>query len=360
MIYEANNLVKQKRSVLKDVCNYFDDVLITSPLKPTYGETIKAYFAILEKTIQRLAFHGAKISVMKCEFAQSKILFLGWYVCHDYVIADPCRIQKVKDFKFPEIKKAVRAFLGLVNSLHQVMTLDVIKQISILSPLTSSKVQFVTNDEHQKAFKHIKTLLTSSPLFGNLIDETTEKYLWVNAATGSGVLGAALAQKTYGKKDEKVVPVCLDLDDEVHRLIYDKELPYEPAKPYTDFPIKVPTPAVLKTMPPKIESPRKLLGFTEANWHESFFWSTISILALYGCNIPSSTLELRTQALKKLKSGILNNKLKDFTFNLNYNQYKLYLDEFAHGKVGMDPELYMATALASALVIYSIRFTANR
>ena len=44
-------------------------------------------------------------------------MFLGWYVSHDYVIADPRRIQKVKDFKFPDSKKAVRAFLGLVNSL---------------------------------------------------------------------------------------------------------------------------------------------------------------------------------------------------------------------------------------------------
>ena len=105
LIYEANNLVNQKQSVLKDVCNYFDDIPITSPLKPTYGETIKAYFAILEKTIQRLAFHGAKISVMKCEFAWSKILFLSWYVCHDYVIADPCRIQKNRILSFLKARK---------------------------------------------------------------------------------------------------------------------------------------------------------------------------------------------------------------------------------------------------------------
>jgi hypothetical protein len=65
---------------------------------------------------------------MKCEFARSKILFLGWYISHNFVIADPRRIQKVKDFKFPDSKKAVRAFLGLVNSLRRVVTLDVIKK----------------------------------------------------------------------------------------------------------------------------------------------------------------------------------------------------------------------------------------
>ena len=349
LIYESENVVKQKRSVLKEVCNYFDDILITSTLKPTFNETLKAHFKNVEEAIKRLAFHGAKISVMKCEFARAKILFLGWYISHDFVIADPRRIQKVKDFKFPDSKKAVRAFLGLVNSLRRVLTLNVIKQISILTPLTSSKEEFVPNESHRNAFNQIKLLLTQSPLFAHLIDEHAPKYLWVDAATGSGVLGAVLAQQVHGNKDEKVIPTCLDLDNEVHRIIYDKELPYEPAKLFTAFPIELPKASALKTKPPKISHDEKLLGFTEENWHDSFFWSTISILAIYGCNLPSSTLELRQKALRKLKSGILNNKLKDFTFNLKYDAYKQFIDEFGKGIAPMDPELYLADALASCL-----------
>jgi hypothetical protein len=37
-------------------------------------------------------------------------------------------------------------------------------------------------------------------------------------------------------------------------------------------------------------------------------------------------MEYRLQAAKKLKSGVLNNKLKDFTFNLNYNEYRKFMD----------------------------------
>jgi len=349
LIYEAPNIVKQKRSVLKDVCSYFDDILVTSPIKATYAEILKAHFVTLEKAVKRLAFHGAKISVMKCEFAKSKILFLGWYICHDFVIADPRRIQKVKDFKFPENKKAVRAFLGLVNSLRRVVNLNVIQQIAILSPLTSSRTAFQPTEIHKQAFEQIKFLLTKEPLYGNLIDEQATKYLWVDAATTSGVLGAVLAQKTMGKQDEKIVPDCLDLDDDVHKIIYDKEFPYEPAQLFTSLPITLPKATALKTKPPKIETEKEFLGFTEENLHESFFWSTISILAFYRCQIPSSTLELRKLALKKLKSGILATKLRDFTFKLNYNDYKNYLDDFGQGKAGMDPELYLAEALAAAL-----------
>jgi hypothetical protein len=57
-------------------------------------------------------------------------------------MADPRRIQKVKDFAFPTKKKAVRAFLGLVNSLRRVTSMKVINQVAILTPLTSSKAEF--------------------------------------------------------------------------------------------------------------------------------------------------------------------------------------------------------------------------
>ena len=253
---------------------------------------------------------------------------MGWHVTQNYVIADPRRIQKVKEFEFPDSKKAVRAFLGLVNSLRPVVHMDVIEQIAILTPLTSSKAQFVPTQEHIKAFNQIKAMLTQEPLFSNLIDEKAPKYLWVDAATSSGVLGAVLAQRTVGIKNEKRIPESLDMEDEIHRIIYDRELPYDPVKLFTSFPIEIQKPSVRKTVPPNILKLEPLLGFTPENVHESLFWSIISILALYNCTLPVSTLELRELAVKKLKRGILINKLKDFTFNLNYQDYHEFLDKF--------------------------------
>ncbi len=75
------------------------------------------------------------------------------------IIADPRRIEKVRDFKFPESKKAMRAFLGLANSLRRVMSIKIIDQMSILTPLTSSKSDFVTKPEHLVAFKCFAALL---------------------------------------------------------------------------------------------------------------------------------------------------------------------------------------------------------
>jgi hypothetical protein len=80
-------------------------------------------------------------------------------------------------------------------------------------------------------------LLTKEPLFRNPIDEKAEKYLWVDAATSSSTLGAVLAQKTYG---------TLDLDDPIHRYIFDKELPNESVRLYTSLPIALPKPSALE------------------------------------------------------------------------------------------------------------------
>ena len=39
---------------------------------------------------------------------------------------------------------------------------------------------------------------------------------------------------------EKILPTFVDLEDPVHKIIYDKNLPYEPCKVFTTLPIVLP------------------------------------------------------------------------------------------------------------------------
>jgi hypothetical protein len=128
--------------------------------------------------------------------------------------------------------------------------MNVIEQVGTLTPLTSSKAEYKYTQKHVDAFEKIKDMLTREPLFCNLIDEKAEKYLWCDAATGSGVLAGVLAQKIVTKTDEKVIPVYIDLENEVHQIIYDDNLPYEPCTLYTSLPIVLPKPSLRKTIPP--------------------------------------------------------------------------------------------------------------
>jgi len=348
-IFESENVVKLERNVLVDTVSYFDDIIVTSELRPTYEETLRQHFANLELAVARLFFHGAKLSVSKCEFGKSKICFLGWWVSKDFVIADPRRIKKVEEYQFPTNKKSMRAFLGLINSLRKVVPLSVIKEVGVLTPLTSSKADFSPTEDHKRAFLHLKELLTSEPLYCNLIDETAEKFLWVDAATSSGVLGGVLAQRIKGESGEKVLPIHLDLEDPVHQILYDLELPYIPCTLYTRLPIVLPKPSLLKTIPPKITPQDKYLGFEINDIPNSFFWSLLSVLAIYNCNLPTSIEGLREQAVKKLRQGILGKQLLDFTFQMKYDKYNEFLDNFKLGTVGPDPNMYLIHAMALCL-----------
>jgi hypothetical protein len=140
-------------SPLKWVRHYFDDILSTSPLKKTFHETLVEHFRILEQLIKRLAFHGSKVSINKSEFAKAKIVFLGWYICNNFVIADPRRVIKIKQFKFPETKKGMRSFLGVINSLRRVIYLNILEDAQLLTPLTSSSKPYKPTEEQRQVLK---------------------------------------------------------------------------------------------------------------------------------------------------------------------------------------------------------------
>ncbi|MFN9899454.1 MAG: hypothetical protein ACK55Z_11820, partial [bacterium] len=54
-------------------------------------------------------------------------------------------------------------------------------------------------------------------------------------------------------------------------------------------------------------------------------------------------------AVKELRKGVLALKLRDFTFNNNYTQYRDYLEEFKKGKHNVDENFFLIEALALAL-----------
>jgi dUTPase len=348
-IYEAENKVKLIRDVLPNSFHYFDDIICGSEPRETYKMTLDFHFSCLEKIVERLSFHGAKMNVGKSTFAKPKILFLGWVVSHDFITPDPRRMEKIKKAKFPTTKKEVRAFIGLVNSIRRVVPLEILKEVQILTPLTSSSktVLFEPNKKHFEAFEKIKSKLISEPLFCNLIRPESTKYLWVDAASSSGCLGAVLAQKISGEK-EKTVPTYINLNDPVHRIIYDNNLLYEPCTLYTKLPIVLPKASAEKTVPPQINDLNELKGYSKENVHNSLFWSFVSVCVLYGCKTPDTTNELRKLTVKEIKKGILGIKLKDQSFNNYHGKYRQFLNEFENGQHNVDKDWILVEALAKA------------
>jgi len=119
--------------------------------------------------------------------------------------------------------------------------------------------------------------------------------------------------------DQKIVPTCLDLDDPIHRMIFDRELNYEPVPVHTKLPICLPKPSPERTVPPRITIPEKFIAYTEENVHDSLFLGTAFKLAVYECKPHNSTIELRKLAVKELRKDVGALKLRDFVFNNNCN-----------------------------------------
>ena len=69
------------------------------------------------------------------------------------------------------------------------------------------------------------------------------------------------------------------MDDSIYRMIFDRELSYEPVSVYTEFPIVLPTPSLESTVPTKINISEKFIFFTDTNAHDSLFLSTASIFS---------------------------------------------------------------------------------
>ena len=216
-------------------------------------------------------------------------------------------MEKIRDAKFPQTKKEMRSFLGLLNSIRRTIKTDTVREMNSLAPLTSSKkdVPYRPESKHHNAFENIKRMLLSEPIFCNLVDEHATKYMFVDACTTTSTLGCTLMQKIDSSTDDKILPTCLNLDDKVHRIIFDKQLPYQPCKLITKFPVEPLKPTEVRTTPPDISPRDKWLGFTKETIHDSFFWSIISCYVTYGCKIPESILELREMATKQIRKGVV-------------------------------------------------------
>jgi hypothetical protein len=201
--------------------------------------------------------------------------------------------------------------------------------------------------------------LLKEPLFCNLIDEKAVKYLWVDAASSSGCLGAVLAQRIDNEKDTKILPTFLDIENPVHQVIYNHNLPYEPCKLYTELPIVVPKRSELKTIPPKVAKRDQYYGFSEKEIHNSLFWSVLSIFALYNCKL-IEIKELKLQITKEIKKGILGIKMKDQIFNNDQRKYREYLIDFENDRAAPDPQFIIIEALAKVLHRPVILLMGNR
>lgn len=201
---DKNNIILTEYDPIDGVHIYYDDLIIGSPLGKTVTESIEKHFAKVDLIMGRLHSHNAKINFSKSSFCKPQIKFLGWLVRNNFLIADPQRVDKMRDAAFPDSKKGIRSFCGLVNSMRSALGARTLEKIHILTPLTSSVTPYNPTKKHFEAFEILKRKLTEKPIFSKIINISAPKFLFCDASSArDGYYSAVLLQMIDPNKEKR-------------------------------------------------------------------------------------------------------------------------------------------------------------
>ncbi|XP_055918725.1 uncharacterized protein K02A2.6-like [Eupeodes corollae] len=130
---------------------YVDDVIISGRSKGEHLDNLKTF-------LERLESHGLRCQ--KCEFAKSKIEYLGHIIDATGIRPSESRLLAIKDLPEPSNLKELEAFVGKINYYNQFI--ENFAQIAApLNKLRSKNVKFIWGDEQRKVFQIFKEKLMS-------------------------------------------------------------------------------------------------------------------------------------------------------------------------------------------------------
>ncbi|CAI7758786.1 unnamed protein product, partial [Closterium sp. NIES-54] len=163
---------------------FIDDLLV-------YSRTHEEHLNHLELVLARLSEHRLYAKRSKCEFAKTKLSFLGHVISHEKLEVDNSKVAVLKEWKQPSTVKEVLAFLGLANYYRRFVK----GFAAVAAPLTDllrKDSSFSWGPLQQQAFEQLKTSLTSPPALA-VPNPELPYFIWCDA---SGVaLGAILCQE---------------------------------------------------------------------------------------------------------------------------------------------------------------------
>jgi hypothetical protein len=127
----------------------------------------------------------------KCEFWIKKVPFLDHVVSPEGITVDPGKVKEVLEWKPPTTLPEVRSFLGLAGYYHRFIP-NFSKIAKSITELLKKGNKYLWSEASDEAFKHLKRLLTTSPMLAQ--PDTTKSFdVYYDASATS--LGSILMQE---------------------------------------------------------------------------------------------------------------------------------------------------------------------
>jgi transposase InsO family protein len=203
-----------RKFINKCVVVFLDDVLIFSRSPEEHLEHVRAVLGTLRQ-------HNLYAKVSKCEFARSKVEFLGHVVSAKGLETAEDKVAKIKNWPTPKNVSEVRSFLGL-TSYYRRFVRNYAKIAAPLQELTRKDIPFVWTEKRQAAFEQLKEKMCTAPVLR--IPDVTKPFRVVTDASDYAI-GAVLEQQDENGKWHPCAFISKQLSDaEKNWATYDKEL----------------------------------------------------------------------------------------------------------------------------------------
>lgn len=137
-----------------DLLVFIDDVVLPS-------RTIEEGIEKLNRFLRVVREIGMTLKLTKCKFLSTEFDYLGHKLSYGQVTPGT-KVNAIKEFPVPADVHQVRQFLGLTGYFRRFVA----NYSAIMSPVTDllkKETEFIWNEQHQRAYEHVKSALCSAP-----------------------------------------------------------------------------------------------------------------------------------------------------------------------------------------------------
>jgi hypothetical protein len=163
---------------------FIDDILM-------YSKSMEEHEEHLQIVLPQLQEHQLYAKFSKCEFCIKEVSFLGHVVSPEGITVHPGKVKEVLEWKPPMTVSEVRSFLGLAGYYRRFIS-NFSKIAKPITELLKKGNKYVCSEVCDEAFKHLKKLLTTTPVLAQ--PHTTKPFDVYCDASGTG-LGGVLMQE---------------------------------------------------------------------------------------------------------------------------------------------------------------------
>lgn len=168
---------------------YIDDILV-------FTSTFEEHVRILREVFKRLASANLKISLNKCDFARTDLIYLGFIINSKGISANQEKVRAVLDLPEPKDLKDLQTIIGKLTYYSRFIP-DFAKKARPLNMLRRKNAHFAWKQEQKDAFVELKSLLCTAPILKHPNFEL--EFILATDASGYGI-GAVLSQITDGEE----------------------------------------------------------------------------------------------------------------------------------------------------------------